>query len=282
MIHRLLAILICFLCIQSSGYAQNYSVHRAKKIYLGLAGGMTFSGAHVVDRYSVAVTGNPENTEKEYGPFFKNTGALFGLYVSYSVTNKIAITLQPSYQISKLNYINAYSWNDSVSNSAKNIELLSRQAIGSIYLPISVRWDFTTRQFSPFIQGGVFFDFKTNASKTIFFDDAIDSEVDVDQANRTESADISPHVNTFNFGLNAGLGVSYFTNYFALTIEGNFNYGFRSIVSDQNRYADYSGFTTQYLDVLDQLKLYRFQLQLSLMFPIDNSISLGILRKRRH
>lgn len=270
------------------GMAQTkYTVHRKNRIYLGITGGMNFSAAHVVKDYNLLIT-TPQsssenaNSEKDYQGLFKNKGSQFGLYFSYSFKKNLAIVFQPAYQTSSYNYRTAYSWSDTVNGADFAMEMMHQQKVSAVNLPLLVRWDFTVSQFSPYIQGGIYANFKHRAQKTIFYDYTIDEEVDKETADRTGETDFTEHLLKANFGLTAGVGFTYFANYFAISLESNFRYGFRSMVNDQNRYADFTGLSMQYLDVPDQLKFMNLDIQLTVMFPIDNSISLGILRKSRH
>lgn len=287
--NRILLLLPVFLLSFHGMTQKKYTVHRKNRIYLGISGGMNFSSAHVVKDYSLLVptpqsSGNNADSEdeKDYQPLFKNKGSQFGLYFSYSFKNNLAIVFQPAYQTSSFNYRTAYSWSDTVNGSDFSMEMMHQQKLSGVNLPLSVRWDFTVSQFSPYVQAGIYANFMHQAKKTIFYDYTIDEEVDKKTADQTGEADLTEHLNKANFGISAGLGLTYFANYFAISLESNFRYGFRSIVNDKNRYADYTGFSVQYLDVMDQLKLMNLDIQLTVMFPIDNSISLGILRKGRH
>lgn len=265
--------------------AQNYNVYRQQKMYVGLTGGINFSRAKVVEDYHVLVN-TPQSSatvqEKKYESFGQNKGSQFGLYFSYSFTRKLSFVFEPSLQTTSFNYATAYSWSDTVNGSDFNIEMMHEQKLSGVNLPLLARYDFTFSQFSPYVQGGIFMNFGRHARKTIFYDNTIDGDVDKETADQTGEADLTKHMNKANFGLSAGAGFTYFSNYFAISLESNFRYGFRSMVNDQNRYADYTGFSAQYLDAMDQLKLSNLDIQLSIMFPIDNSISLRILRKSRY
>jgi hypothetical protein len=287
MLNRILFLSLTIL-LTFQGMAQTkYTVHRNNRIYLGITGGMNFSAAKVVKDYSLLVT-TPQssqenaNSEKDYQGLFKNKGSQFGLYFSYSFKKKLAIVFQPAYQSSSYNYRTAYSWSDTVNGADFALEMMHQQKVSAVNLPLLVRWDFTVSQFSPYIQGGIYANFRNQAKKTIFYDYTIDEEVAKKTADRTGETDFTEHLLKANFGLTAGVGFTYFANYFAISLESNFRYGFRSMVNDQNRYADFTGLSMQYLDVPDQLKFMNLDIQLSVMFPIDNSISLGILKKSRH
>jgi hypothetical protein len=265
--------------------AQNYNVYRQKKMYVGLTGGINFGGAKVVEDYHVLVN-TPQSSatdqEKKYESLGQTKGSQFGLYFSYSFTRKLSFVFEPSFQTTSFNYATAYSWSDTVNGSDFNIEMMHQQKLSGVNLPLLARYDFTFSQFSPYVQGGIFMNFGHHARKTIFYDHTIGDGVDKETADQTGEADLTKHMNKGNFGLSAGAGFTYFANYFAISLESNFRYGFRAMVNDQNRYADYTGFSVQYLDAMDQLKLFNLDIQLSIMFPIDNSISLRILRKGRY
>lgn len=281
-------ILLTASLISFSGTAQKkYSVYRKGRMYLGLLGGMNFTGTQVVEDYSLLVT-TPQSSatiadgKKDYQSLFKNKGSQFGLYFSYSFTRHLSAVFEPSYQTGSFHYLTAYSWSDTVNSADFSMEMMHQQKLSGINLPLMARWDFTFSQFSPYVQAGIFANFNHQAKKTIFYDYTVDGNVDKKTADQTGEADMTRHFNKANFGMVAGVGFTYFANYFAIGLESNFRYGFRSMVNDQNRYADYTGFGTQYLDVPDQLKFLTLDIQLILIFPIDNSISLEILRKSRH
>lgn len=266
-------------------FSQEYTVHRQKKFYLGISGGLNYSGVNPTEDYRVLETtpqSEGNDMDKDYEPLFKNRGSQYGLYFSYTFNRKISLVFNPSYYISSFNYRTAYSWRDTVNGSDFNLEMMHQQKIANITLPLMARYDFSILQFSPFVQGGIYTSFRRNAVKTIYYDNTIDEEVDKDKADQTGEADFTKHTNKANFGVIAGGGLTYFANYFAITLEANVRYGFGKVISDQYRYADYTGFTFQYLDVPDQLKLGQLDFQLTIMFPIDNSISLGILKKSRY
>lgn len=269
-----------------SGLAQTkYTVHRKHKAYIGLVGGMNFSRTPVVKDYSILVQtpqSGGEEKEKEYEPLFRNKGSQFGLYFSYNVTKKLSIVFEPAYQNSSFNYLTSYAWTDTVNSSNFSMEMMHQQKLSGISLPLLARYDFSVSQFSPYVQAGIFSSLRHHARKTIFYDYTIDADVDKKTSDRSGETDLTQHIYKGNFGLMAGAGVTYFSNYFAISLESNFSYGFRSFVNDQNRYADYTGLSAEYLDVLDQLKFMNLNFQLSIIFPIDNSITLGILRKSRH
>jgi hypothetical protein len=268
---------------------KGYTVHRQNKVYLGISGGMNFTGITPTEDYRVLEsTPQSSNTsEKTYEKLGANKGSQYGLYMSYSITKKLSVVFQPNFQTNSFNYRTSYMWQDTVNNSDYSIEMMHQQKISSVYLPLMARYDFAVTQFSPYVQGGIYTSIRHHARKNIYYDNTIDEKVDKDAStgsatNQTGDADLTQHINKGNFGITAGAGITYFSNYFAISLESNFRYGFGKIVNDKNRYSDYTGYSVQYLDVLDQMKMYNLDIQLTFMFPIDNSIQLGILKKSRY
>jgi len=263
---------------------KGYTVHRQNKVYLGISGGMNFTGISPTEDYRV-LESTPQSTntsEKTYEKFGENKGSQYGLYMSYSITKKLSVVFQPNFQTNSFNYRTSYMWQDTVNSSDYSIEMMHQQKVSSVYLPLLARYDFAVTQFSPYVQGGIYTSIRHHARKNIYYDNVIDEEVDKEKADQTGDADLTQHINKGNFGITAGAGITYFSNYFAISLESNFRYGFGKIVNDKNRYADYTGYSVQYLDVLDQFKMFNMDIQLTFMFPIDNSITLGILKKSRY
>ncbi len=265
--------------------AQQFHVFRKKQMFLGLTGGVNYTLPTVKEHHNVLIPLDLSSSgeEKEYEKLFQNNSTQFGLYFSYSIDRNFSIVFQPSYYTYKFKYLTNYTWIDTVDIMNFTQEMKHVQSISTFSLPLSVRWDFTTNQISPYIQAGVFTDFRHRAYKSVYHDFTIDGEVDEKKASgTTNNTLVNPNFNKFNFGVTAGLGVSYYAKYFVIGIEGNYRYGFSNIVNDRNRYSDISGFTAQYLDVLDQMKLGNLNFQVTLLFPIDNSLSLNVLRRSKY
>ena len=212
---------------------------------------------------------------------FKNMGFQFGLYYSYNFTRKISFNIQPGIASYRYHYMTNYQLTDTISSSVFEREMYHAQRISYLTIPVLIRYDIRASQFAPFIQAGLYTDFRLKAYKTIYYDNKIDQKV-VKENNTSTGVDFSEQVFKNNIGLIAGGGFSFFTKHFSLNLEINYRYGFRPIIRNDNRFADITGLTAQYLDVLDQHQLSNLSLQLTLMFPIDNSLSLNILRRTKY
>lgn len=276
-------LIICCL-LSTSVFAQKYAVFRANEAFLGAMGGMNFSLPNVTDEYRVLtpVAQIGSNTsEKTYDKLFQNRGVNYQLYFMYAFTRKFSVVMQPGFRTMNFHYMTSYLWSDTVNQFQFAREMMHSQRISYLLVPMLARWDFTMHQLSPFIQAGIATDFRLGASKRIRYDEQIDGEV-AKETNTTAEASLTEQINRFQLGLVGGGGVTYFTKYFSLGLEANFQYNFSKLVNDQTRFSDQTGFTAQYLDVLDQLHLHSLSIQMHLIFPIDQSVKLNILRKSNY
>lgn len=261
-------------------FGQKYFVNKKKKSYFGLTGGVNLSIPKVIDQYSVlSSTSNPE---KEYDKLFENRGVQFGVRYSYSFTNAISVLAGFQYQSVGFNYFTNYSWADTVNGQNLDREMHHLQKVSYFSLPIMARWDVTTRQLMPYVQAGIFMDFRHQAKKAINYDNIIDGEVTEAQSASSAEVSIKDYTRKFNMGLTGGIGLRYHSKYVTFGLESNFRYGFFKLVNDDVRYSDLNGFALQYLDVLDQLKLSNLNAQLTVSIPIDQAVSTNILRRKRY
>lgn len=273
-------IFILLFGILSSSFAQfNKNPYRKGKFYVGLIGGINFTLPEIKERHSILVPAD----EKEYGELSKNMGNQFGFYFAYGLTPKLSLVFQPNYQSYKLNYMTSYSWTDTINAMNFEQEMKHVQRFSYFTLPIALRWDFTTKRFSPYFQVGFFAEFLHKGNKTIYHDRTIDGEVDIKKANHAASdMGITNHINKFNVGPYAGLGLAYNTPFVTIGIESNFRYGLLDVVNNRNRYSDATGFAAQYLDVLDQFKLANINVQMKVIFPINNAVKIHLTGRPKY
>lgn len=268
----------------SSHYSSGqFSVQKKRKSYLGLVAGLNYSFPKVTNSYSVLSSiASSENPDKTYGKFGRNKGAQFGVRYSYNFTNLISVSVGFGYQSVSFNYRTQFSWSDTMGNQAFDREMHHIQKISYFTFPIMARWDLTEGQFKPYLQGGLFMDFRNRATKVINYDNIIDGKETENQTSSSALVSITDNTEKFNIGLIAGVGLSYYTKYVTFGVETNFRYGFMKVVNDQNRYSDDNGFALKYLDVLDQLKLSSLNIELSVSAPIGNSVVTKSVRRKRY
>lgn len=277
----IVVLLVSLFC--SFTYGQRYTVHKKKISYFGLTGGMNMTLPKVTASYSVLSSlGSTydESLQKKYAKFHETMAIQFGVRYSYNFTKSISIHAGFGYQALKFKYLTSYSWMDTLTNQDFDREMHHYQKISYFTLPIMGRWDMTIGQLMPYLQGGIYMDFRHQAQKEILFDNTIDGEETKNQTSSSGIVSITDYTRKFNIGVMGGVGISYHTKYVTFELESNFRYGFFKVVNDQKRYSDVNGFALPYLDVLDQLKLSSISIQFGVSIPIKNAVKSNILRRR--
>jgi hypothetical protein len=79
---------------------------------------------------------------------------------------------------------------------------------------------------------------------------------------------MTAHLNRFNVYVVGGAGISYYREQFAISLSGNIRYGLRTTIDPFERYSDYTGMASEYLDVQDKFNLLTMDIMLTLMVPI--------------
>lgn len=280
-----LSVIVLVSVLSQFAFGQKYTVYKKKKSYFGLSAGFNFSFPKVTDHYTVLSSvgsASAENFEKNYDKFGKNSGAQFGARYSYSFTNSISFIAGFGYESLGFKYFTQYAWADTINNQSFEREMHHLQKISYFNFPLLLRWDMSNGQLMPYVQGGIFMNFRHQAKKEILYDNTIDGEETENQISSSGIVPLSDHIRKFNMGLMGGIGISYYTKRITYGVESNFSYGFLKVVNDKNRYADYTGFALNYLDVLDQLKLSNWNVNFTVSIPINHAVSLNILRRRRY
>lgn len=276
--------LVIFVSSQDA-IAQKFSVHRKKQLFFGVNTGFNYSGVRVKETHHVLVS-TPQSgnalEEKNYDKLFKNRASQLGFQFTYGLDKSFSILGQVGIYNYGFNYFTDFSWADTVSNTSVQREMHHLQRISTISIPLLVRWEMSTNQFSPFFQAGIYSDFRRRAYKQINYDNTIDQAETEGQISSTAEANMTDHTKKFNFGIVGGMGVYYYTKRVIIGVESNFRIGFLNTIEDRNRYIDQTGFTTTYLDVFDQFKLNNLNFQFSVHVPINHMISLNVLRRKRY
>lgn len=261
---------IVFVINHSFGQSRKH-IYRKDRYYFGTSLGLGFTQPIVKERFNILEpTPQSANTDfdKKYGNLFQNGGGNYGLHISFSYTRLLSLICQPTFQTQRFSYMTNYHWSDSISGGEVYKEFLHRQKISKLCIPVIARMDFTTRQFSPFIQAGLSADILYFGSKIIYSDAYIDGEVDRKSAGHSSVAELTQHLNRFNVALVGGAGVSFYRENFALTLSGNLRYSLRPAFSDLRRFEDYTGFAAPYLDVFDKVNLLNLDFLVTASVPI--------------
>lgn len=266
-------------------FGQNYYMNKNGKSYFGLTGGVNYTIPKVTDSYSVltSVEGDEAGIyEKKYDKFGFNRAVQFGIRYNYNFKFGFSIVADFVYQAQSFGYFTDYSWSDTINNQDFEREMHHLQKVSYFSFPLMVRLDFTKSQFMPYVQAGMFMDFRHQAKKVINYDNSIDSKETENQLSSSSEVSITDFMQKFNMGLIGGAGLQYHTKFATFGLESNFRFGFMKVVNDDMRYSDVNGFALQYLDVFDQLKWRNLNFNITVSIPISNGVAMNVLRKRQY
>ena len=259
------------LSVQWAFGQSNRHQYRKDRYFFGINVGTTFTQPILRERFSL-LQATPQSAQKDfdkhYSHLFSNVGGAYGLHGSFAFTPQFSVLTQPCFQTQRYSYMNSYHWSDTIMGGEVYKEFLHRQKISSIRIPILLRFDFTRLRFSPFVQTGISADIAYFASKQVFSDNYIDQKVDRKSATSSSVAEFTPHLNRFNVAVLGGAGIAYYREHFAVSLSGTLSYNLRTSINEFNRYADYTGMATEYLDVQDKFNLLSLNILATVMVPL--------------
>ncbi len=102
-------------------------------------------------------------TNKEYEPLMKNMGFQGGITLMYRISNRLSLTLEGLYFQYRYAYRNSYVWTDALEGTAFTLEQQQFNRLHYFETPLMLRYDFTIRKVTPFVQGGIFTGFLHSA-----------------------------------------------------------------------------------------------------------------------
>lgn len=269
---RLYVFAVLMLCHAGFSFAQSKKhQYRKDRYFFGINLGAGFTQPIIDERFSL-LEPTPQSAskdyEKQYGNLFQNGGGVYGLHASFAFTPQFSVLTQPCFQTQRYSYMNSYHWSDTIMGGEVYKEFLHRQKISSVRIPFLLRFDFSRLRFSPFVQTGLSMDIAYFASKQVFSDNYIDNDVDRKSATSSSVAEFTPHLNRFNVAVLGGGGISYYREHIAFSLSGTLSYNLRTSINEFNRYADYTGMATEYLDVQDKFNLLSLNILATVMVPL--------------
>lgn len=244
--------------------------NRKKQVVVGIKGGVNFTQPLVLTHHSVfSPTQNSVHgaTNKEYEPLMKNMGFQGGITLMYRISNRLSLTLEGLYFQYRYAYRNSYVWTDALEGTAFTLEQQQFNRLHYFETPLMLRYDFTIRKVTPFVQGGIF---------TGFLHSAVTQTVSRQYSSQLASAEDteSPFTQTndryakVHLGVIGGAGLSFFAGHVMFTLGGNVRYSLLPPTGNLHRYNDQAASSTSYLDVPDNINFLNLELYLGISVPL--------------
>jgi len=235
--------------------------------WLGVKLGTNISSVNPTQSFSgVTPIGFDANTlDKAYDDF-----NLFGIIAGLDIIfyhKGISIAFQPNFRRSRYSFQNRFSWESEDGVERFESRMNHEQKIDFFDIPVIVKYDLLKAKLRPFLLGGGYFSFVTNAEKTVTisqqdFSSGIVQNIDAGEL----IIGVTDNFAKFNYGILAGIGASYdFWNIRAV-LEGSYRLGLTNIINENRRFSETQ--LTGIGDVNDDIELRSINISLSLVFPL--------------
>jgi len=259
----------CF-CVSAQ---KSKSFDRKKQLVIGLKGGVNFTQPIVLKSHSVfspTLNSSHGATSKKYQPLMKNMGFNGGIFLMYRITNRLSVTLEGLYFQYRYSYKNEYMWTDANDGTAFSLQQEQFNRLNYFEIPLMLRYDFTIRRVTPFVQGGIFTGFMHSAvAQTV--SRQFSSQLSPSEETKNPLTQTNDRYAKVHLGAIGGAGVSFFAGKIMLTLGGNVRYSLLPPTGNLHRYNDQASSSSAYLDVPDHVNFLNLELYFSVGVPVSFS-----------
>jgi hypothetical protein len=245
---------------------------RSQSLLFGFKGGINFTLANPTQRFSVVQplpgTGMTVGT-KNYGFFLKNMGYQYGFIGMYPLSEKLLISLEPTFSTCVIRYETRATWN-SGTTATETIEITSRfrDKISYIEIPAEMRYVFGNGKWKPFLAAGIFYGLRTGAFSTIHsttIQQFAGTPLTIDD--QTIKQDVSQNYITSRLATFPGAGLFVELDHMILFGEADYFIGLHNIVDESARYSNQQTSGGSY-NVPDNLKPDNLVINIGVLFRI--------------
>lgn len=266
--------LIIFLSLE--GFSQGFN-RRSKaggftssQWYVGISSGINQLQPQVQESHSEIDYWGAEVLEtKDYSAAEQPTGYQLGLLTIFSPTRFLQLAFNPSYAQQRWGYRTAYAWSDPESeHNSYEAEYNHQYALHYLQLPLTARYVFLPRRWKPFIQAGIQYQMRVDATKELVSSGTdFTSGAPISLQSEAQSTTATQVFNQHQWAAKAGGGFYYHFTGFMAGFELNYYYGLKSIVNEQTRFSATRNF--QGLgNALDDIRLTGQEITFQLVFPM--------------
>jgi hypothetical protein len=244
-------------------------------LLVGFKGGVNFSVVIPTQRFSVIQSLDGTGTspaQKEYGPFFRNTGYQYGFSGMLRVGKAFLVSIEPAFSSYNMKYQARSTWYSS-SASTDRIEITTKFTDNLRYfeIPVELRYELGTGQIRPYLAAGFFYGMLTGAagraqSSTVQYI----NDVAINLENNTSAGDISGNYITTRLATFPGIGLFADMNRIILFAEADYYISLHNIVNESARYSNQQSVGSSY-NVPDNLKLDNLVINIGVLFRINSS-----------
>jgi hypothetical protein len=243
-------------------------------LVIGFKGGVNFSVVIPTQRFSViqSMGGATSPAQKEYGPFFRNTGYQYGFVVMSRFGKSFLVSVEPGFSNYTMKYQASSTWYS--SNPADRIEITAKftDKLRYFEIPVELRYEIGTGQIRPYLAAGFFYGMLTGAlgssqSSTVQYI----NDVGINLESTATAGDISKNYITTRLATFPGVGLFVEYSRIILFAEADYYISLHNIVNESARYSNQQSVGSSY-NVPDNLKLDNLVINLGVLFRISSSM----------
>lgn len=245
-------------------------------LLVGFKGGINFSVVTPTQRFAVIQslggTGSSP-AEKEYAPFFRNTGYQYGFLGMIRIKNSFLVSIEPGFGSYVMKYQATSTWFNASSQSNR-IEITTKftDKLRYFEIPLEIRYELGSGMVRPYLAAGFVYGMLTGAtgnaqSSTVQYI----NDVAINLENNTLAGDIAGNYITTRLSTFPGAGVFVEMNRIILFAEADYYISLHNVVNESARYSNQQTVGSSY-SVPDNLKLDNLVINIGVLFRINNSM----------
>jgi hypothetical protein len=248
-----------------------------QSFFVGLKGGLNFSIVSPINRFSVlqGMDGSAMG-EKDYTPFFRNTGYQYGFVGLYKFKDKFSLSLEPSLSDYRYGYRIENSWYET-SNPGNRIDnsIEVTNHLKYFEIPLVLRYEYKTGNFRPYLSAGFMYGMLTGAPAT--FTSTITqlmNDVEIPLENTTSAGDITGNYIHTRLVVFPGAGFFYDLPFLTFFFEADLFFGLNNVVNESARYSNQQVVGSTYV-VPDNIRFDNLVFNIGMLFNINQKESGG-------
>jgi hypothetical protein len=244
-------------------------------LLVGFKGGVNFSVVIPTRRFSVIQSLDGTGTspaQKEYGPFFRNTGYQYGFTGMTRIGKAFLVSIEPGFSSYIMKYQAKSVWNNSASLTDR-IEITTKftDKLRYFEIPLELRYELGTGNIRPYLAAGFFYGMLTGAtgsaqSSTVQYI----NNVAINLENNASAGDISGNYITTRLATFPGVGLFVERSRIILFAEADYYISLHNIVNESTRFSNQQTVGSSY-SVPDNLKLDNLVINIGVLFRINSS-----------
>lgn len=263
----LLIILFSGVTLKAQNYQNYVKEFLSTQWWLGFKVGTNFSSVNPTERFSgISPTNYNSNGLLKAYDEFNLAGVSAGLDITF-YHKGLSIGIQPNFRRSRFSYRNELFWQGESPLQRFETDFNHLQKVDFFDIPLFFKYDLLKKKVRPFVMAGGYFSFITNAEKELVVNQRDFSSGTVQNiSSGVLNLGVTDNFSKYNYGVLAGLGVSYdFWNIRAI-LEASYRYGLNNVTDENERFTESQ--LVSIGDLNDNIELRSINISMSFVFPL--------------